>query len=107
MKFCVIANLTFETPAKRDSISQTISDKIAGKLIWGEVQSQKTISMDGLPSHNLLIRFENKTDMLSLFELIKDKMIQIPVLKGTISTHVCYHDVDSRPCVIDQKFEEG
>ncbi len=101
MKYCVMANLSFDTPAKRDTISQVINNFIAGKLIWGATQSLQSIGMEGNPSHNLLIRFENRADMDSLFEIIKDKMLKIPVLKGTVSKHDCPHDENPpKPCEV-------
>jgi len=37
MKFCVMHNLRFETPAKRDGLDQAVRSEVAGKPIWGRM----------------------------------------------------------------------
>ena len=36
MKYCVMHNLRFETPAKRDKLDDDIKLKIKDKPVWGE-----------------------------------------------------------------------
>ena len=108
MKFCVIHNLRFETPAKQDTFHNDILVRIGGKKIWGETITVKGTDTEGYPFHNLTIRFENKADMDELFALIKDKVAQIPVLKGTVSKHKCSHDEGTvQPCKITEEYSKG
>jgi len=107
MIYAVLANLYFDTPAKQDQLSQFISDKIAGKLIWGSVIRANGFDEFSKPTSNIEIRLENQVDMDELYDLIKDKMIHIPVLKGTVSKHNCFHD--GRPldsCHIKEEFKK-
>jgi hypothetical protein len=107
MKYCVIHNLRFETPAKRDALDEAVKDKVAGKKAWGETVVQSGIDVEGYPFHNLEIRFDNKADMNELFALIKDKLDKIPVLKGAVSKHNCSHDESlPQPCKITQRVEK-
>ena len=107
MKYAVMANLSFETPAKRDQMSQIIKDKIAGKLLWGIAHISEGIDVDKKPFAGIELRFENKTDMEGLFALIKDKIALIPVLKGWISKHDCTHDESSpKPCIIGELYQK-
>ena len=107
MKYCVIHNLRFETPAKRDSLVTTIQDKIAGKKTWGETVNQNGTDEESYPLHSLIIRFENKTDMDELFALVKNKIDTIPVLKGTVSKHDCSHDEGTmQPCKITEEYSK-
>ena len=107
MKYAVLANLRFETPTKRDQMSQVIKNKIAGKLLWGVTHIAEGISEDGKPFAGIELRFENKADMNELFALIKDKIATIPVLKGTVSKHDCTHDeTSSKPCIISELYQK-
>ena len=107
MKYCVMSNLRFETPAKRDVVHQAVQAQIAGKNTWGETLSHGGIDEDGYPYHNLAIRFKNATDMDELFALIKDKFDQIPILKGAVSKHHCSHDEGTRqPCKITKEYRK-
>lgn len=92
MKFCVIHGLRFETPAKRDSLDQAVRNEVAGRPVWGRMAMSSGQDEEGFPVHNLEIRFENKADMEDLFTFVKGKMGKIPVLKGTVSKHTCFHD---------------
>lgn len=105
MKYCVATDLAFETSAKRDTMSQAVIDNIGAKLTWGEKIIQSGINDKGKPSHSLMVRFETKADMDDLFDLIKDKMIKIPALKGTVSRHDCPHDTGGI-CVISEIYEK-
>jgi len=108
MKYCVIHNLRFETPAKRDNLVMAVQDKIAGKKTWDETVNQNGTDEESYPSHSLLVRFENKTDMDELFALIKDKCGKVPVLKGTVSKHDCSHDEGIvQPCKITEEYSKG
>jgi len=105
MKYCVMANLAFDTPAKNDTMSLAIKDQIAGKLIWGAVQHSKSVTEDGKPSNNLEIRFDTEADMNELFALIKNKMLKVPVLKGRLSKHPCPHDENNgSQCEFEEVF---
>ncbi len=84
MKYAVMANLRFETPAKRDSLDNAVKDNIGRKWTWGENVIQSGIDEQGYPSQTLLIRFYVKSNMDELFALIKEKIGKIPVLKGTV-----------------------
>ena len=91
MKYCVMCNLRLETPAKSDTLHDNIQVKIGGKKVWGETINSKGIE-DKYPTNTLEIRFDNEADMDEVYDFIKDKMTKIPVLKGTVSKHYCYHD---------------
>lgn len=104
MKYCVIHNLRFETPAKRDKLEDDVAAKISGKKVWGETIISKGKDEDGYPSHGVTVRFDNETDMDELFEFIKTKIEKIPVLKGTVSKHNCSHDEGTpQPCIITEE----
>ena len=108
MKYCVIHNLRFEAPAKRDSLDNAVRNKIAGKSIWGETAIQNGTDEEGHPFHSLAVRFENEKDMDELFALVKDKLGTIPVLKGSISKHNCSHDEGTmQPCKITEEYSKG
>jgi len=105
MKYCVQADLRFETPAKNDQMSQTVKDKLVGKLTWGLVNVSQGLSDDGKPSTGVTVRFDKEADMNELYALIKDRMVQLPVLKGRVSKHLCFHDKENRPpCVIQEEY---
>ena len=107
MKYCVMHNLRFETPAKRGGLDEAVRNEVAGKPIWGKWISVLGEDEDGFPVHNLEIRFENIADMEDLFTLLKGKMENIPVLKGTISKHYCSHDEGTpQPCQITEEISK-
>lgn len=107
MKHCVIANLLFNTPAKRDKLRKNIKLKIGGKKAWGDTLISTGEDMEGYPSYNLTVRFDNEADMDDLFAFIKDKMEKIPVLKGTVTKHNCTHDEKvPQPCVISEEYSK-
>jgi len=112
MKYAIIANLQFSTPTLNSQMTQAIKDKIIDKFtgailkpVWGEVVMAEGTSEDGKPSSNLTIRFDKEVDMNEVYNLIRDKMIKLPVLKGRISKHLCGHDEHS-PCVDWGSFEK-
>ena len=107
MKYCIMANLQFSVPTLRSHMSQVIKEKIVDKITdtilksyWGDFTLADSTSEEGKPSNNLTIRFDKEADMNELFDLIKDKMIKLPVLKGSLSKHYCYHDENNTPCVL-------
>jgi len=107
MKYCVMHNLTFGILAKRDSLDEAVRSKVAGKPIWGKMAMSSGQDEDSFPVHNLEIRFENKADMEDLFTFLKGKMGEIPVLKGTVSKHTCFHDeVTPQPCQITEEISK-
>ena len=107
MKYCVMSDLRFETPAKRDTVHQAVQTQIAGKDTWGETISQGRTDEDGYPRHHLQVRFVNGADMDELFALIKDKFDQTPVLKGTANKHHCRHDEGiMQPCKITEEYRK-
>ena len=102
MKYTVMSSLTFTTPAQADTLHNGFLAKIAGKPTWGKSLITKSTGQDGKPAHGMEIRFENAPDMQELFQFVKDKMIQLPVLKGKVSIHKCLHDTpgEDKGCVI-------
>jgi len=105
MKYCVMADLRFDTPSKNDQMSQVVKDKLVGKLLWGAANVSKGLGGDGKPTTNVEVRFDNEVDMNELYDLIKDKMAKLPVLHGRVSKHLCFHDVENRPpCVIQEEY---
>ena len=104
MKYCVTANLIFENPSKNDQMSQAIKEKIVGKLTWGAVNISQGLSDEGKPNTGVEIRFNTEADMNEVYTLIKDRMLKLPVLKGSVSKHPCLHDIGGIPCVIQEEF---
>lgn len=105
MKYCVQANLIQETPASRDTLNKDIQSRIGGKKLWGDAVNSNSQDMDGSPNNTIVIRFDNEADMDDLFDFISKKMVKIPVLKGSVSKHVCYHDEQpSKLCEILDSF---
>lgn len=108
MKYCVMHNLSFETPAKRNELEAAIQNNIVGKQTWGAVSMQSGTDEEGHPLHSLAIRFQNRADMDELFTLIKNKLDAIPVLKGKVSKHNCSHDEGTvHPCQITEEYSKG
>ena len=106
MKFCVMSNLRFETPAKIETFNVAVLLLIEGKPAWGDNVVSTGLDKDGYPSLSLEIRFDEEADANDLYIFIKDKMSKIPVLKGTVSKHNCTHDeATSQPCMIEEKYE--
>ena len=103
MKYCVMANLTFETPAKRDTITKEFKNFLVDKLTWGKTKLSEGMDYEGKPSNGIIVRFDNRKDMDDLFALIKGKMDKIPVLKGEVSRHDCLHDEGGK-CEIWERF---
>ena len=106
MKYAVIGELSFDTPAKRDTLLTNIKDKLAGKLTWGDVVVAKGLSREGKPNINAVIRFNTEADMNEVFAFIKDRMVKVPVLKGVVSKHFCTHDSTNEPCIIEEEFSK-
>ena len=104
MKYAVIASLQFDTPARSDLMSQAIKEKIVGKLTWGAVNVSQGLSDEGKPNTGVEIRFNTEADMNEVYTLIKDRMLKLPVLKGSVSKHPCLHDIGGIPCVIQEEF---
>jgi len=80
------------------AIKNKIVDKLTNSILkpyWGEFTLSDSTSEEGKPSNNLTIRFDKEADMDELFDLIKDKMIKLPVLHGSVSKHLCPHDEGS------------
>lgn len=103
MKYAVMYNLRLETPAKRDKLNDDIKLKIGGKPVWGKTVISKGQDEAGYPTHGLEVRFNKKLDMDDIFEFIKGRLDKIPVVKGTVSKHICYHDEGTmRPCEIQE-----
>jgi len=107
--YCVMATLQFTLPTLRSQMSTAIKDKIGWKIgidnaitvakpHWGEVTLSESTDEDGKPGINHTIRFDNKADMDELFDLIKGKMEKVPVLKGTLTSHLCFHNTQERSC---------
>jgi len=102
-KYCVQANLTFDTKAKRDKLHAELLTKLAYKPTWGEVfigaspSTPLSVSTDedNRPAQSLLVRYNYRADMNAMYEFIKDKMAKIPLLSGSVSRHVCGHDEGS------------
>jgi len=107
-KYCVMASLQFVVPSQWDNLSVEIKDKIIDKLtsspkmpIWGDLGLGCGVNEQGNSASSLIVRFDNKADMESVFDFLKDRMVKIPVLKGRVSKHICHHDDDSNtPCEI-------
>jgi len=109
MKYCIIANLSFSTPSLNSQMSQAIKDKIIDKItgamlkpVWGEVVLAESIE-EGKPGSNITIRFDKEADMNEVYNLIRDKMVKLPVLSGRISKHLCGHD-SGQPCTNWEEF---
>lgn len=110
MKFCVKANLVFDTPAKRDNLSAELRDKLVDKLtgyptmpIWGSLLLAATTE-EGKAISTFLARLDNKADRDALFAFLKDRMVKIPVLGGRLASHDCHHDEGSEPCIAGEVF---
>ena len=106
MKYCVMSDLEFDTPAKNDQMSQAVKDKLVGKLLWGPVTIIGGLGWDGKPNTSVVVRFDNEIDMNELYALIKDRMAKLPVLKGRVSKHLCPHDEGRNhpPCVFQEEY---
>lgn len=104
MKYCVMSNLRFATPAKRDTLDIAVKALIGGKPVWGETIISIGKDEEGQPNHSLIVRFDNESDMDELYDLIKGKIEKIPVLHGSVSKHNCPHDEGGIPCVISEEY---
>jgi len=104
-KFAIMSNLRPETPAKRDKFNADILARVANKPTWGAVEISSSTDEDGKPIHSSSIRFDKKPDADDLFSFIKTQMDKIPVLKGTVSQHICNHDETPWDCRNDPRAE--
>ena len=105
MKYCVIHNLRFETPAKRDILNSNVLSEVAGRSTWGKAAIHNGTDEAGHPSHRMAIRFQNRADMDELFAFMMDKLDTIPVLKGSVSKHECRHDEGTmQPCEAAEEY---
>ncbi|MCL0091306.1 hypothetical protein M1N57_00300 [Dehalococcoidales bacterium] len=104
MKYCVMYNLRFETPAQGDKLVDDVKLKISGKGVWAETAVTKG-EEEGYPTRSFAVWFDSEVDMNELFEFVKDRMERIPVLKGSrVSKHFCTHDESTpQPCVIKEE----
>ena len=107
MKYAVLAQLSFSTPALRDNLDQAVSARITGKPTWGVVGFSKGIDLESNPSYGIEVRFDNQADMDDLYAFIKGRMDVLPVLKGEVSWHECSHDEGSpQSCQITESYEK-
>lgn len=97
MKYCVLASLQASIPLLRNQTAQAIRGKLAGKHTWGELKVSEEFDEDGKPIVVVIARFDKKEDMNELYNLIKDRIERIPVLKGKVKKHICGHD-EGKPC---------
>jgi len=111
MKFCVQAELKFDTEAKRAAMVSYAKDLIKDRPIWKEridevqVSSGVDIMADGNPTMNLMVRFDIENDMRDIFQKVKDRLQTVSGVHGTVKIHRCEHDTPPfRPCVIDKEF---
>jgi len=105
MKYAVIAQLYFDTPAKKDKMTDEVKAFIVNKVMWGVLVNASGLTEKDESTNTISIRFDNEADMDNLYALIKDRMEKIPVLKGSVSKHPCSHDESSpHPCVISEEF---
>ena len=110
MKYCIIAQISLDIQASRTKIVQTIKSKLVNNLtgetlkaMWGGFELTEGISEDGKPAFGFIVRFDKKEDMDELFTLIKDRMKNIPILKGRVSKHPCPHDIGGS-CEIEEEY---
>ena len=57
MRYCVMHNLRFETPAKRDKLGEDVKAWIGKKRVWGETRIASGQDEEGYQIHSLEIRF--------------------------------------------------
>lgn len=100
MKYCVMSDLRLGTKAKRDKLSDDIAMKSSGRKVWGDTIISRGEDEEGYPTYTLEVRFDNAVDMDEVFNFIKSKLDKIPVLKGSVSKHICSHDEANQPCHI-------
>lgn len=104
-KYCVQAELKFTTQNKRDDATKEALLKFGLRKVWGETNISAGIE-DGYPTQALTVRFVEEKDMDECYDYIKEKMQRIPVLHGTVSKHICYHDeTPPKPCVVSERYE--
>lgn len=104
MKYAVMSNLVLETPAQQDNFHAGALILIKPGATWEKVIAQKGMSEDKKSAHLIVVRFHEEADADSLFDFIKARMVLIPVLKGRVSKHLCYHDEGGKPCQIIEEF---
>jgi len=105
MKYAILSNLKLDTTAQKDKLTTAILARVANKPTWGEVSIGSGVDMDGKPIHSSSIRFDHKPDADDLFGFIKGQIANIPVLKGTVSQHICNHDETPWDCRNDKRAE--
>ena len=99
MKHAIQAVLTVETPAKQSKLAEEVVLHIAGKPLWGKEAVITGFSDDGRPQVSIEVRFDKEADAIDLFDYIKECIEKIPILTGSATRHLCYHDeTPSRKC---------
>ena len=111
MKYAILSTLSFDTPAKRDIMSSQLQAFIASRLTWGPTQMASGEDRDGKPSSSVEVRFLSQADANDLYDLIVDRIVHIPVLRGRVSKHNCTHDevtdeVSPQKCVPAEEFSQ-
>lgn len=106
MKYAIRSELVVSIPAQQDNLHVGIVASIKPETVWGEPIIKKGQSEDKKPGHQALVRFHRKADGDNLFDYIKARMVLIPVVKGKVTKHLCYHDEGGKPCEIIEEFEK-
>lgn len=103
-----MAQLRWETPSKRDTFKTDLDTKLTNIACYDR-NVRHGEDMDGNPQSNVDVRPEQSADADDLYNSIKNKMDNIPVLTGVVHWHDCSHSDPPdqwKPCKIEGKYEK-
>ena len=108
MKYEVMANLQFNTPASEDALKKALQTQLVGRPTWGETGIASGIhEVTGKPEQTFRARFNTESDMNDIFSWLKTRMDNIPVLSGSVRKHYCDHDEPSpTSCQILEEYQK-
>ena len=110
MKYCVMAYLTFPDIDTAKHVKNFVKNNMTG-MTWG-VESFNTGIENGPGEGNkpyaaVSLRFFEKSDMINLFNKIKNRLDEIKDMgiHGRVTYHNCKHDENvMNPCVINKEY---
>lgn len=101
-----MGNLKFDVEGKNDTFKNDLSDKISNIRVYRD-RSSDGEDEDGKPQPIIDVMTENSVDADELFDFIKKKMDNIPMLTGEVHWHDCTHDEDNpKPCKPQGKYRK-
>lgn len=103
MVFCVMAELSFSTAARRDTVLADIQARIVGRPRWDVDHIEATTDKAGNPAIHLELRFTSRLDQEDLNSRIRNFATgqRAPLAGSWLRIHDCNHDeADVQLCTV-------